>query len=191
MNICKSSRQNRIVNLILLVTVALPAISHAENYRFELIFTEVAESAEIRTGHLDAAIENLENRAQGADKHYVADELATLCALYLVKGQLSAASVTCNNAVETDQSKAAYNNCGVFRAQLGDTSGALEDFARARSLPDTQPGYIEELMSGDSQAIASRNYAVVERYMANMSGNSQQTFVSHAAGASIEDLGND
>ena len=135
MNSFKSSLENRIVNLIMLATFVLPAICNAENYKFEMIYAEVPGSAEIRDGHLDTAIKILENRVQDADKHYVADELAPLCARYIVKGKLSAASVTCNDAVETDRSNAAYNNRGVFRTQLGDTSGAMKDFAHARNLP--------------------------------------------------------
>jgi len=149
-----------------------------------------AGSTEIRAGNPDAAIKILEDRAQAADKPYVADELATLCALYIAKGQLSAASVTCNDAVENDRSKAAYNNRGVFRTQLGDTSGAMEDFAHARNRPDDQRRYVEELMSGDAQHIASNNYVVAEKYEMNMRNESRPTMVSQTLGASIEDLGN-
>jgi tetratricopeptide (TPR) repeat protein len=191
MNSCKSSLYKRSAYLILLVTFALPAVSNAENYKFELIFAEVPGSAEIRAGNLETAIKTLENRAQDADKHYVADELATLCALYLVKGQLSAASVRCNDAVETDQSAAAYNNRGVFRSQLGDTPGAIEDFAQARNLPDNQPRHIEKLMRGDAKLIASSNYVVAKRYEEGTRDNHGQTLLSHAIGASIEDLGNE
>jgi tetratricopeptide (TPR) repeat protein len=191
MNSCKPSLYKRSVYLILLAAFALPAISNAENYKFELIYADVPGSAEILAGHLDAAIETLENRAQAADKDYVADELATLCALYIAKGQLSAASVTCNDAVETDQSNVAYNNRGVFRTQLGDTSGAMEDFAHARNLPDSQSRYIKELMSGDAELIAGSNYIVAERYEIGMRVNNGPTMASQALGASIEDLGND
>ncbi len=108
-----------------------------------------------------------------------------------MKGQLSAASVTCNDAVETDRSNAAYNNRGVFRTQLGDTSGAMEDFAQARNLPVSQPRYIEELMSGDAKLIATSNYAAAARYEVSMRDDRGQTMVSHTLGASIEDLGNE
>ncbi len=191
MNSCKPSLYNRSVYLILLAAFALPAISNAGNYKFELIYAEVPGSAEILTGNLDAAIETLENRSQDADKHYVADQLSTLCALYIVKGKLSAASVTCNDAVDTDGSNAAYNNRGVFRTQLGDTSGAMEDFAHARNLPDSQPRYIEELMSGDAKLIASSNYVVAKRYEIGMRNGNKPIMVSNALGASIEDLGNE
>ena len=191
MNSCKSSFYKHSVYLILLATFALPAISNAEDYQFELIFVDVPGSAEIRAGYLDAATKTLENRAQDPDKHHVADELATLCALYIVKGQLSAASVTCHGAVEAEQSNAAYNNRGVFRTQLGDMSGALEDFAQARSLPNNQRRYIEELMSGDATLIVNSNYVVAEKYAASTRDKSGQTLVSQAFGASIEDLGNE
>ena len=190
MNSCKPSLFNRSASLILLATFVLPALSIAGTYEFALIYAEVPGSTEIRAGNPDSAIKILKDRAQAADKPYVADELATLCALYIVKGQLSAASVTCNDAVETDQSKAAYNNRGVFRTQLGDTSGAMEDFAHARNLPDTQPRYIEEVMRGDAELIANRNYVVAEKYEVSVRDNNGQTMVSQVLGASIEDLGN-
>jgi len=190
MNSSKKPLFNRSACLILLATFALPALSKAEIYEFGLIYAEVPGSTEIRAGNPDAAIKILEDRAQAADKPYVADELATLCALYIAKGQLSAASVTCNDAVENDRSKAAYNNRGVFRTQLGDTSGAMEDFAHARNRPDNQRRYVEELMSGDAQHIASNNYVVAEKYEMNMRNESRPTMVSQTLGASIEDLGN-
>ena len=190
MNINKIWLFNRSACLMLLATFALPALSGAETYEFALIYAEVPGSTEILAGNPDAAIKILEDRAQAADKPYVADELATLCALYIVKGQLSVASMTCHDAVETDQSKAAYNNRGVFRTQLGDTSGAMEDFAHARSLPDTQRRYVEELMSGDAKHIASSNYVVAKKYEISVRDNNGQTMVSQTLGASIEDLGN-
>ena len=190
MNSCKSSLYKRSVYLILLATLALPARSNAETYKFKVVYAEVPGTAEIRAGNYDAAIEILESRAQDADNHYVADELATLCALYIMKGKLSAASVTCHDAVETDRSNAAYNNRGVFRAHLGDAAGAMEDFARARILPDNQQRYIEELMRGDARLIASSNYAVAKKYTVSMRGNIGQPWASRVRGASIEDLGN-
>ena len=189
MNSSKLSSNARSICLILLATIALPALSNAGNYRFELIYADVQGSAEIRARKLDAAIEILEGRTRDPDIHYVTNELATLCALYIVKGQLSAASITCNDAVETDQSNAAYNNRGVFRTQLGDTPGAMGDFAKARSLPDKQRNYIRELMSGDAKLIADSNYRVAERYEFSLRDEIKPTMASQSFGASIEDLG--
>ena len=189
MNSGKSSFCKRSIYPILLATIALPALSNAGNYRFELIYADVPGSAEIRARKLDAAIEILEDRAQDADKHYVTNELATLCALYIVKGQLSAASITCNDAVETDQSNAAYNNRGVFRTQLGDTTGAMGDFAKARSLPDKQRNYIRELMSGDAKLIADSNYRVAEKYEFSLRDEIQPTMASQYFETRIADLG--
>lgn len=190
MKSCKSSLAKRSACLILLATFVLPAASNAQSYKFEVVYAEVAGSSEIRARNPDAAIEILERRAQEADKHYVAGELATLCGLYIVKGRLSAASVTCQEAVETDRSALAYNNRGVFRVRLGDASGALEDFARARNLPDNQQRYIEEFVKGDAQFVASNNYVLAKRYAARMRGGIGQAFAGSVLGASIEDLGN-
>ena len=165
MNSYKPSLFNRNAYLIFLATLALPAISNAETYSLNVVYAEVPGAEEIHAGNHYTAIEILESRAKDADNHYVADELATLCALYIVTGKLSAASVTCHHAVQTDRSDTAYNNRGVFRARLGDAAGALEDFERTRILPDDHQRYIEELKKNDARRIASRNYAVVSDYI--------------------------
>ena len=184
-----SSFYNRNAYLILLATLAWPTMSNAETYNFKVVYANVPGTEEIRTGNHEAAIEILESRAQDADNHYVADELATLCALYIVKGKLAVARKTCHVAVETDQSHAAYNNRGVLRAHLGDVAGAMGDFERARVLPDNQKRYIEELIGGDARLIASSNYAVATDYTERRS-HLGQSLVSRVRGASVEDLNN-
>jgi len=189
MNSYKSSLSNCKVYLIFLATIALPALSNAETYNFKVVYANVSGIAEIRAGNHDAAIEILEGRAKDTDAYHVPDELATLCALYIMKGRLSAASVTCHDAVETDGSDAAYNNRGVFRAHLGDTAGAMEDFARVRILADNRQRYIEELMRGDARLVASGNYAVATKY-SETHVRPMQALVRRVRGASVEDLGN-
>ncbi len=189
MNNYQPSLINRNVCLIFLATLALPAISNAETYDFKVVYAEVPGAEEIHAGNHDAAIKILESRVKDPDNHYVADELATLCGLYIVKGKLSAASVTCHHAVETDGSDAAYNNRGVFRAHLGDAAGAMKDFERARVLPDNRQRYVEELMRGDARLIASNNYVVVTEYKTRRNLR-RPTLAGRVRGASIEDLGN-
>ena len=87
MNAYKPSLINRNVCLIFLATLALPAISNAETYDFKVVYAEVPGAEEIRAGNHDAAIKILESRAKDANNDYVADELATLCALYIVKAK--------------------------------------------------------------------------------------------------------
>lgn len=177
------------VYMFLLATLALPILSNAEIYDFKVVYAEVPGTKEILAGNHDLAIEILASRAKDANNHYVADELATLCALYVVKGKLAAAHKTCHAAVETDQSDAAYNNRGVLRAHLGDVAGAMKDFARARVLPENKQRYVEELMRGNARLIASSNYAVGIEY-SDRRGNPEQTLASRVRGASIEDLDN-
>lgn len=180
---------NRGIYLTLLATLALPTMSNAETYNFKVVYAEVPGIEEISHGHLDAAIEILESRAKDADNHYVADELATLCALYIVKGRLAAAHRTCDVAVENDQSAAAYNNRGVLRAHLKNAAGAMEDFARVRVLPAYRQRYFEELTRLEARLLASSNYDVAERYAARRA-DVGQSLVSAVHGASVEDLGN-
>ena len=144
-----------------------------------------------RTGNYDAAIDILEKRADDANNQYLHNELATLCALYVVKGKLVAARRTCHDAVETDQSDASYNNRGVFRAQVGDTAGAALDFERSRVLPDDQQRYIRDFMKSDARIIASGNYAEVLRFVSRrVQPESPQALARSVRGASVEDLGN-
>ena len=166
-------------------------MSNAESYNFKVTFADVPGFEEIHDKNYGAAIDVLEKRADDANNRYVHNELATLCALYVVKGNLVAARKTCHDAVETDQSDASYNNRGVFRAQVGDTAGAALDFERARVLPDDQQRYIEELMKRDARMIASGNYAEVLKLAARqVQPESMQALANSVRGASIEDLGN-
>ena len=189
MNGYLSSLYNRNVYLILLVTLALSTISMAETFEFKVLFSNVPGIDSALDGNLDAAIEVLESRAKNVDNYYVADEQATLCALYVVKRQLDAARETCNAAVEIGQSDLAHNNRGVLRVHLGDTAGALEDFDRARVLPDDQQRFIEELKRGDARLMASRNFAVATEYIEKRSTN-KRTMAGAVTGARIEDLAN-
>jgi len=161
----------------------------AETYEFKVIYAQVPGIEKILAGNLDAAIEVLESRAKNVDNHYVADEQATLCALYVQKGKLDAARRICDAAVDIDQSDAAYNNRGVLRVHVGDTAGALEDFDRARVLPDDQLRYVEELKMGNARLMASRNFAVAIEYIDKRSTN-KPTMAGAVSGANIEDLNN-
>ena len=188
MNGCKSPLYKGNILLILLGALALPGTSIAETYEFKVVYAEVPGIEEIRAENYDAAIEILESRARDADKQYVADELATLCALYVLKGKFSAASVTCHDAVETDASDAAYNNRGVLLAHLGNTAGAMEDFQRARVLPANLQRYITERMRGDARLTASNNHAVATRYTARKRDSIGQSLARRVHGASVEDI---
>lgn len=189
MNSFKTSLRRPTFNLILLATFALPTVCNAEAYNFKVVFANVPGSAEIRAGDYDAAIEILEGRAKDPDRQYIADELATLCALYVVKHRLEAARTTCHNAVETDQSHVAYNNRGVLRAHLGDAAGAVRDFKRARVAPADRQRYIQELMRGDARLIASGNYAEAMQYVERHGRpDAMQALVRRIPGANVEDL---
>ena len=106
-----------------------------------------------------------------------------------MKGKLDAARRTCYAAVDIEQSDMAYNNRGVFRAQQGDMAGALEDFDRARVLPDNRRRYIEELIRDDTRLIASGNYAVATEHTVKRR-HPRQSLASRVRGASVEDLSN-
>ena len=174
-------------SLILLIILALPTVTIAEPYDLQLAVVEVPGTEGYAAGNLDAAIELLEGRENMADDHYVGLEMATLCALYILKVDLDAARETCSAAVKIDQSGYAYINRGVLRAQLGDTVGALEDFDRGRVLPDDQPRYIEQSRESNARFIAGRNFAVTSEIMARRRAN-EPTMSRIVKGANIEEI---
>ena len=177
-------------SLILLVTLALSTVSVADPHEFVVLFGYVPGTEEYASGDLDAAIEVLESREKMADnQRNVGDELATLCAFYILQRNLDGARKTCSAAVEIDQSDLAYNNRGVLRAQQGNTVSALEDFDRVRVLLEDQPHYIEQLKGRDVRLIASRNFARATELMAAHRTN-KRTMTGAVTGANIEDLSN-
>ncbi len=177
--------------LFLLGMLALSNLSFAEPYEFKLAHAEVPGIEKALAGDIDSTIADLESRARDSINNYMPDELATLCALYVVTGKLEAARKTCNAAVENDESDAAYNNRGVLRVHLGDAAGAMRDFERARVLPDNQQRYIQELMRKDTRLIATSNYAVLTKYTKRRGRpDPAQALTRRVRGASVEDLSN-
>lgn len=172
-------------SLILLTNLLVSTVSSADTFEFEVLYADVPGVEQALAGNIEAAIEILENRAKNADDNYVVDERATLCALYVVAGDLDAARRPCNAAVDIDDSDLAYNNRGVLRARLGDAAGAVEDFARARVLPGDQHRYIEELKRSDARLMAGRNFEMAVKYSEN-----RRTNRTMMAGAEIESIGN-
>jgi len=190
MNVCNTSLFNRNSCLMGLAILIFAAPGHAETFEYKVVYSAVPGIEEIEAGNHDAAIALLESRARAGNSHYMVDELSTLCALYIVKRKLSAASVTCNHAVETDGSDAAYNNRGVLLAQLGKADGALQDFKRARVLPGDLQSYVNERMKTDARVIASSNFGVAARYTAKKRDSLSRSLADRVHGAKIEDLEN-
>lgn len=190
MNSCNSSFFRRHFYPILPALLLMSGTSNAQTNDFKVVYANVPGIQEIRDRNYRAAIKILESRAADVDTHYVADERATLCALYIVTRRLSAASVTCHKAVEVDGSDAAYNNRGVFRAHLGNAAGALEDFRRARVRPGKLQSYITERMQRDARFVASSNYAVATTSNDRRHISFGQSLASRVRGASVEDITN-
>ena len=179
----------RNAHFLMVAILAMPAMSNAQTYDFKVVYAEVPGINEIADGNHAAATEILEERAKTDDKYYLADELSTLCALYIVQRKLQKAQKTCDDAVETDRSYTAYNNRGVLRVHLGDPTGAIQDFELARVQPQNQKRYVEELMKRDARLIATSNYAVAKK-MATKRQQPWQSLASSIQGASVEDIGN-
>ena len=177
----------RNVCLPLLAFVTLPTASNAQTFDFKVVYAEVPGINEVVAGDHDAAIKILEERSRDSEKYYLANETATLCALYVVKNRFAEARKACDKAVERDRSHTAYNNRGVLRVHLGDPRGAIEDFERARVQPQHQKQYMERLIMRDARLIATSNYATAQK-LATKRKQPWQSLASSIRGASVEDL---
>ncbi len=178
-----------ILFMALLVVSASPATGKAEQYTFQVIFTSDLASDEIDAGDYDAAIKILEGKARDADSKYVDDELATLCGLYVLTKQLVVAHNTCDTAVASDRSYAAYNNRGVLRVHLKNVKGALDDFTHVRVPPEKRQLYIQELIRLDARLVANANYAECVRYAENRTDRDPNEALSERTkGAEVEEI---
>ncbi len=177
--------------LALLLSMVLFSMSvySVERYTFQVILTSDLVSDEIDATDYDAAIKILEGRARDTDSEYVDDELATLCGLYVLTKQLVVAHNTCNAAVDSNRSYAAYNNRGVLRAHRKDLKRALDDFARARLSPDEKQYYINELIKSDVRLSPDTNYAECLRYAEDRKARDPNEALSERTkGAKVEEI---
>lgn len=177
------------VSLIGVALLAISSVCSAETFEFKVVYAQVPGIQKILAGEFDTAIARLETRASDSSNNYLPDETATLCALYVVTGNLDAGRKTCQTAVEVDRSFAAYNNRGVFRAHQGDAEGALEDFRRARVSPEHERRYIEDLKRRNARLMASRNFDVATAYIARRK-NGRKRKAGIVTAGTVEDLNN-
>ena len=169
--------------------LASPAIGKAEQYSFQVVFTNDLASDEIDARDYAAAIKILEGRTRDAKSEYLDDELATLCGLYILTKQIATAHNACNTAVASDGSYAAYNNRGVLRVHLKNVKGALDDFARARVPSEKRQLYIQELIRSDVRLIPDANYAECMRYAEDHKPpNLNQVLSERMKGADVEEI---
>ena len=164
------------VAIFAILLLAFTAQSNNKQYRFQVLFPGGLVSNEIAAQNYGAAIEVLEARARDPAGQYQDGELTILCALYVMAKQLAAAHNTCDAAVATDQSGAAYNNRGVLRVYLKNTQGALDDFNHAKQI------YINTVI------IADINRAEALRYAEARDAADFNALVDRVGGAEAEDL---
>ena len=173
---------------IWIAALLFSSVASAESFEFRVVYAEVPGIEKILAGEFRAAIEILEDRRNSlADDRYLVDERATLCALYVVAGRLEDGRKVCQEAVDNDQSHAAYNNRGVLRAHIGDTTGALNDFNRARVRPSELKAYLEQLQRRDSRVIASKNFKLAAEFISRTRAGERRP-AGPASTARIEDL---
>lgn len=158
---CKPRKSSLVVSLLL--TVALAAAVQAEALAFQIALADVPGTPHLAAGRLDEGIRLLEDRLADPEVELQQDERATLCAAYIVAGALHKAARTCQEAVEVDNSVAAYNNRGVYRAHAGDISGALDDFDRIRESATGKNDFVAEATAGNARRMAAVNFALAEQ----------------------------
>lgn len=170
---------------VILAVLAAPLPAPASQLDFRVGFAEVPGIEEIEAGRFREAIEILENRRGDPDVQYIEEELTTLCGVYVIAGELRKARKVCDEAVEKDQTDAAWNNRGVLRIHSGDTAGALRDFSKVRVPPIEYDGYIADLMRRNPRLMASSNFELAEKIRGQgMAGNEGRSF--DVRGASVE-----
>ena len=122
--------RNSFFALIPVATLAFAASSWASPYEVRAGFPKVPGADELESGQVDSAISKLESQLGIKQSERKGSVLTTLCAAYIMKGDLESATATCEEAVQHDQ-RTAYNNRGVLRALQGDFAGAEQDFQNA------------------------------------------------------------
>lgn len=130
MNHNTSTIRRPMIALLAVGTLALASLASASPFELRAGMPSVPGTAEFEAGNVDQAIEKLEavvGKAQGQRKGSM---LSTLCAAYIVKGDLGTATSYCDESVRFGQ-RIAHNNRGVLRALQGDFKGADSDFSIA------------------------------------------------------------
>ena len=185
MNHQESKRVTTTSALITAAALMLGNPSFADVFPFRVAFENVPGIEEIEAGNIQAGIKVLEDQLEHIEPGSSGDILATLCAAYIVNVSLDKAARACNEAVQVQPGKTAYNNRGVYRAFTGDLSGAHEDFKRAR--PRQLDAYLEELKTKDVGLMAVDNFRLVEELSAKHTPAEINASVAMST-AAIEDL---
>ena len=185
MNHQESRRTSTTSTLITAAALMLGSPSFADVFPFRVAFENVPGIEEIEAGNIQAGIKVLEDQLEQIEVSGSGDILATLCAAYIVNVSLDKAARACNEAVQVQPGKTAYNNRGVYRAFTGDLSGAHEDFERAR--PRQLDAYLEELKTKDVGLMAVDNFRLIEELSAKHSPAEINASVAMST-AAIEDL---
>ena len=151
-----------LISSITLLLLAIATSSWAGPYEVWAGSPKVPGTDELESGQVNEAIEKLEAQLGTHEPDWKGSVLTTLCAAYIVKGELELATSTCEEAVEYDR-RAAYNNRGVLRAIQGDVDGAERDFAKAARIPTIS---VERVLSGKDRYAIRENRRNAQRQLA-------------------------
>ena len=141
------------MSLFPVVLLAFASPAWTAPYEVRAGFPRVPGADELESGQIDQAIAKLEAQLGVQQHERQGSVLTTLCAAYIVKGNLESAMGTCDAAVESRQ-RTAYNNRGVLRALQGDFAGADADFAMS-----ARPAFsrMEAIITDARRQTAKRN----------------------------------
>jgi hypothetical protein len=183
----QSLLRNSLHYCLVAAAVLFPGLSQAQVSGFRVTYAVVPGIEGIESGRYDEVIKYIESRRKQREVEPLKDELATLCAAYILDKRLARARTACDEAVRKEGTDAAYNNRGVFRASVGDQDGALSDFAEVRIPPGDLQTFIEELKLSHPRLVASKNFDLIQQVRAKRTAQAAGRTLA-VRGARVEDL---
>jgi len=153
MNHNTSTIRRPMIALLAIGTLAFANLASASPFELRAGMPSVPGTAEFEAGNMDQAIAKLEPQIDTVQGQRKGSVLSTLCAAYIVKGELGTATSYCDASVRYGQ-RIAHNNRGVLRALQGDFDGADSDFHIASK---NTYGHFEAKVTAARREVAERN----------------------------------
>jgi len=153
MNYTTSTIRRPMIALFAIGTLAFANLASASPFELRAGMPSVPGTAEFEAGNVDQAIEKLQAQVGEAHGLRKGSVLSTLCAAYIVKGELGTATAYCDASVRYGQ-RIAHNNRGVLRALQGDFDGADSDFSIAGK---KSYGHFDAKVTAARREVAERN----------------------------------
>lgn len=160
-----SATVRQITSVILIGSgLVLPTAGLADAFEIRVAFANVPGTDQLESGDIAGGIRILEERQVDRLAPKYIDEMATLCAAYVVNNEFDEAEAPCNFSVRKFRTMISYVNRGALRANLGDFEAARQDFDYARSIEE--PRYLSEDQADYVRQLADHNFSLVNELIA-------------------------